>query len=75
MVASRDTGNESRGNQVDYRASSSGSTKYSSKKCSYCGKMGHIVDDCYKKHGFPHGFKFKNLKYANRSVNMVQTAD
>ena len=28
--------------------------------CTYCGKTGHTVDKCYKKHGFPLGFKFKN---------------
>ena len=28
--------------------------------CTHCGKTGHIVDKCYKLHGFPPGFKFKN---------------
>ena len=28
--------------------------------CTYCGKLGHIIDKCYKLHGFPTGFKFKN---------------
>ena len=28
--------------------------------CTYCGKTGHTVDKCYKKHGFPPGFKFNN---------------
>jgi len=28
--------------------------------CTYCGKTCHIVDKCYKKHGFSPGFKFKN---------------
>ncbi|XP_057452997.1 uncharacterized protein LOC130744854 [Lotus japonicus] len=55
--------------------SNSGGNRYSSKKCSYCGKMGHTVDDCYKKHGFPPGFKFKNPKYANKSANCVHIAD
>ncbi|XP_075636898.1 uncharacterized protein LOC142609167 [Castanea sativa] len=31
---------------------------------THCGKMGHIVDKCYKLHGFPPGFKFKNNKNA-----------
>ncbi|XP_057433233.1 uncharacterized protein LOC130726041 [Lotus japonicus] len=35
--------------------------------------MGHTVEDCYKKHGFPPGFKFKNPKYANRSANFVHS--
>ena len=28
--------------------------------CTHCGKTGHTVDKCYKLHGFPPGFKFKN---------------
>ncbi|XP_075636892.1 uncharacterized protein LOC142609160 [Castanea sativa] len=31
---------------------------------THCGKMGHIVDKCYKLHGFPPRFKFKNNKNA-----------
>ncbi|XP_057420555.1 uncharacterized protein LOC130714651 [Lotus japonicus] len=54
-------------------SSNYGGNKWSNKKCSYCGKMGHTVEDCYKKHGFPPGFKFKNPKYANRSANCVHS--
>ena len=25
--------------------------------CSHCGKGGHTVELCYKKHGYPLGFK------------------
>ena len=32
--------------------------------CTHCGKMGHTVDKCYKLHGFPPRFKFKNKKNA-----------
>ena len=28
--------------------------------CTHCGKTRHTVDKCYKLHGFPPGFKFKN---------------
>ena len=31
--------------------------------CIHCGKTGHTVDKCYKKHGFPPGFKFKNKSF------------
>jgi len=26
---------------------------YSSKVCSFSGKTGHVIDTCYRKHGFP----------------------
>ena len=32
--------------------------------CPHCGKLGHTVDKCYKLHGLPLGFKFKNNKNA-----------
>ncbi|QHO51268.1 uncharacterized protein DS421_1g29440 [Arachis hypogaea] len=30
-----------------------GSGKNLNKLCSYCGKIGHLVNTCYRKHGFP----------------------
>ena len=27
--------------------------------CNRCGKLGHIVEKCFKLHGFPPGFKPK----------------
>lgn len=30
--------------------------------CNYCKKPGHIVDKCYKLHGFPADFKFTKSK-------------
>ncbi|XP_057453465.1 uncharacterized protein LOC130745298 [Lotus japonicus] len=83
LIASRENSNDNRGSQSDHNRnsqsnyggcqSSSGNNRYSSKKCSYCGKMGHTVEDCYKKHGFPPGFKFKNPKYAQRSANLAHS--
>ncbi|XP_057440407.1 uncharacterized protein LOC130732361 [Lotus japonicus] len=78
LLASREHGgNDSRGvqgqGQSCGQSSGYGGSKYNSKKCSYCGKMGHTVEECYKKHGFPPGFKFKNPKYASKSANLVQT--
>ena len=29
-------------------------------QCTHCGAMGHVVDKCYKLHGYPPGYKFKN---------------
>ncbi|KAL5579671.1 hypothetical protein UlMin_012113 [Ulmus minor] len=28
--------------------------------CSHCGYIGHTIDKCYKLHGYPPGFRFKN---------------
>ena len=28
--------------------------------CTHCGKTDHTMDKCYKLHGFPLGFKYKN---------------
>ncbi|MCI40583.1 hypothetical protein A2U01_0061816, partial [Trifolium medium] len=30
------------------------------KTCTYCGKEGHIIDVCYRKNGYPPGFKFRD---------------
>ncbi|MCI53858.1 hypothetical protein A2U01_0075105, partial [Trifolium medium] len=37
------------------RGRGSSGNNYGSKKrvCTYCGKDNHIVDNCYRKHGFP----------------------
>ncbi|XP_065851924.1 uncharacterized protein [Euphorbia lathyris] len=35
------------------------------KKCSYCGKEWHTVDQCYQKHGYPPNFKGKKAVVAN----------
>ena len=39
--------------------------------CSHCGISGHIVDKCYKLHGFPPGFKFRNASHAANQVSMI----
>jgi len=36
--------------------------RYTSKVCSHCGRIGHMIDTCYRKHGFPPQFKIKNQK-------------
>ena len=33
--------------------------------CSYCGKSGHTMDGCFKKHGFPPNFKKSQGSIAN----------
>lgn len=37
-----------------------GSSSYPRKDrpyCTFCGRVGHVVDKCYKKHGYPTSFK------------------
>ncbi|XP_030924704.1 uncharacterized protein LOC115951685 [Quercus lobata] len=29
-------------------------------QCTHCGALGHVADKCYKLHGYPLGYKFKN---------------
>ncbi|XP_075640232.1 uncharacterized protein LOC142611974 [Castanea sativa] len=29
-------------------------------QCTHCGLLGHVADQCYKLHGYPPGYKFKN---------------
>uniref|UniRef100_A0A7N2MSN6 CCHC-type domain-containing protein n=1 Tax=Quercus lobata TaxID=97700 RepID=A0A7N2MSN6_QUELO len=31
-------------------------------QCTHCGAMGHVVDKCYKLHGYPLGYKFKSTR-------------
>ncbi|MED6176355.1 hypothetical protein PIB30_087422 [Stylosanthes scabra] len=39
------------------------------KVCSYCSKLGHLVDTCYKMHGLP-----PHLRQEQRSINCVDAA-
>ncbi|KAG7590495.1 Retrotransposon Copia-like N-terminal [Arabidopsis suecica] len=32
---------------------------YQKPRCSYCHKLGHLADKCYKKHGYPPGYESK----------------
>ncbi|GMI99394.1 hypothetical protein HRI_003608700 [Hibiscus trionum] len=38
--------------------------------CSHCGIVGHTVDKCYRKHGFPPGYKTRNQ---SSKVNQVHS--
>ena len=33
--------------------------------CTHYGKLGHTIEKCYKLHGFPLGYKFKNKSMAH----------
>ena len=39
--------------------------------CTHCGKLGHIVDKCYKLHGFPLSYKFKNRNMMAHQVSAI----
>ena len=52
--------------------SGKGNSKKERHICTHCGKSGHIADKCYRLHGFPPGFKFKNKSMANQvSCNQI----
>ncbi|KAG8650579.1 hypothetical protein MANES_07G054622v8 [Manihot esculenta] len=40
--------------------------------CTYCDKFRHTIETCYKKHGYPPNFKFRNSNGSN--VNVVNVA-
>ena len=45
---------------------SKGNSEREGSFCTYCGKTGHTMDKCYRLHGFPPRFKFKNKSMANQ---------
>ncbi|KAK4268073.1 hypothetical protein QN277_024778 [Acacia crassicarpa] len=44
------------------------------KLCSYCGKPRHTEETCYRKHGFPLGFKFRSSS-SSSTVNHLSIKD
>ena len=46
-------------------------------QCTHCGLLGHVVDKCYKLHGYPPGYKSKNKgqQGGNSFVNTVAVTD
>ncbi|CAJ2645067.1 unnamed protein product [Trifolium pratense] len=53
----------------------------SDKKCTYCHKNNHVVDNCFRKHGFPPGYRFRDgtvvgsKGQGQASANCVDSAD
>ncbi|XP_055835097.1 uncharacterized protein LOC129903569 [Solanum dulcamara] len=47
--------------------------------CTYCGKTGHVHDDCYRLHGFPADFEFTNSRnyqpQIKANATLTQQAD
>ena len=44
-------------------------------QCTHCGAMGHVVDKCYKLHGYPPGYRFKNKGGQPFASNVVADED
>jgi hypothetical protein len=49
-------------------------------KCTYCGKGGHIIDTCFKKHGYPPGFRFRDgtvvgKSHGGSSINNLESVN
>ncbi|XP_075642041.1 uncharacterized protein LOC142613543 [Castanea sativa] len=40
--------------------------------CTHCGKLGHIMEKCFKLHGFPLGFKPKGKNFMVNQVNVQE---
>ena len=43
--------------------------------CTNCKTLGHTVDRCYKLHGYPPGYKFRNNSTSNAAAHQVSTSD
>ncbi|MED6210671.1 hypothetical protein PIB30_066400 [Stylosanthes scabra] len=73
MSGSFNNGGRARGRGGRGRNGGRGSTKL----CSYCGKMGHLVDTCYHKHGFPPHMQRNQSrqvqKFGTAAVNSMTT--
>ena len=54
-------------------------SKYNGKKerpvCSHCGILGHVVDKCYKIHGYPPGCKNKGKGHSANQVSLGSNLD
>lgn len=42
--------------------------------CVFCGLQGHTVEKCYKKHGYPPGYKPKTKQHVG-SINQLEIAE
>ncbi|XP_065620096.1 uncharacterized protein LOC136063519 [Quercus suber] len=40
--------------------------------CTHCGKFGHVMEKCFKLHGFPPGFKPKGKNFMVNQVNIQE---
>ena len=40
--------------------------------CTYCGKLRHVMEKCFKVHGFPPGFKPKGKNFMMNQVNVQE---
>ena len=40
--------------------------------CTHCGKLGHVMEKCFKLYGFPPGFKPKGKNFMVNQVNVQE---
>lgn len=61
-------------NAVNFQCDGGGGKKFGNQKkmfyCTYCNNVGHTMDRCYKKHGYPSNHRFKNRNGTNFSSGM-----
>lgn len=62
--------NDVKRSQSDVRRPPSSPIGSSPLVCKYCKKSGHLIDKCYKLHGFPSDFKFIKMR---KFVSLVQS--
>jgi hypothetical protein len=68
--AGRGQSNKGRGSRGGGR--SSGGRRKGNKLCTFCGQTNHIVDDCWKKYGYPP--HMQHLQNNHRAVNNIVNA-
>ncbi|MCI13119.1 retrovirus-related pol polyprotein from transposon TNT 1-94 [Trifolium medium] len=67
---------DSRRSQGRGRSGSNGqSGSFRKKSCTYCGKDNHVVDNCFKKHGFPPNFGRNNTSANHVGIDELMDND
>ncbi|XP_075646895.1 uncharacterized protein LOC142617820 [Castanea sativa] len=62
-------------NTYQKSTSTYGKSKNGRPQCTHCGLMGHVVDKCYKLHGYPPGYKSKGKGQASANSVAVSATD
>ena len=73
FVALFSRGSNTSSNKGNYANKSNG--KRERPVCSHCGILGHVVDKCYKIHGYPPGYKNKGKGHSTNQVSLGSNLD